>query len=213
MNGLIGKKIGMTQIFTEDGVKIPVTVVQLNPNDIVQVKNQKNDGYWAVQLAYGDCREKVLNKPNLGHLKKASVEPKKYLREFVVDEKDAVNFEPGKNIKLTEIFSEGDFVDAIGTSKGRGFAGVIKRHNFHGAKSSHGVHEFYRHGGSIGQHTYPGRVFKNKKMPGHYGNARITTQTLKLVKILEEDNLVFIKGSVPGHNNNYVIIQKAVKKN
>jgi large subunit ribosomal protein L3 len=212
LSGIIGKKLGASQIFFEDGSRISVTVIEAGPCPILQRKVSQKDGYSAIQLGFNLCREKNLNKPRLGHLKKTETPALKLIREFRVTEKDLETLGDKKEILATDVFKEGDFVDVTGLTKGRGYTGVMKRHNFSGAPASHGAHEFHRHGGSIGQHTWPARVYKNKKMAGHYGNERVTTQNLKLVKVEAEKNLLFVQGSVPGCANGFVVLKKAVKK-
>lgn len=212
MQGIIGKKIGMTQIFTEKGNMVPVTAVQAGPCTLIQKKSEDKDGYCAVQLGFDEKRPKSTKKPLAGHFKKANTTPKKALFEFRIKKEELESLQPGQSITYDAIFKEGDFVDVTGISKGRGFTGVMKRHGFHGSDASHGTHEYHRHGGSIGQHTYPGRTFPGLKMPGHHGNSRVTTQNLKIAQINKENNLLLIKGAVPGAPGGYVLINKAVKK-
>ena len=205
MNGLIGKKIGMTRIFSEGGEHIPVTVVQAGPCYVTQLKTLENDGYEAVQLGFEDVKDKYVNKPRIGHFQKASVSPKRILREFKPFAKDEANI--GKEITV-DIFEIGDKVTITGTSKGHGFAGVMKRHNFAGAQITHGQSDRQRSPGSIGQSSWPSRVFKGMKMPGRMGNDRVTIPGLVIVKVDAEQNLLFVKGSVPGARNGYVEIRK-----
>lgn len=220
--GLIGKKLGMTQLFGPDGVRIPVTVVDVGGNVVIQKKSKLGkDGYSAVKLGYGDVKklEKEgtepkwrLAKPQVGMFNAAGIDaPKKHVREFRVNETDLDDYEVGQELG-PELFTTGNFVDVTGTSKGRGFSGVMRRHNFAGAKATHGVHEFFRHGGSIGMSADPSRVHAGTKMPGQYGNATTTVQNLQVVQVLEEDNAVLIKGSVPGPTGGVVLIRTAVKK-
>jgi len=211
MLGLIGKKIGMTQVLRDSGEVVPVTVIQVGPCTVVQKKVKGTDHYNAVQLGFLDKKEARTNKPLQGHFKRAGVTPKKFLKEIRVDDSEIDNYEVGQEIKA-DFFSAGDYIDVVGTSKGRGFAGVIKRHGFRGAPGSHGTHDYSRHGGSIGSNTYPGRVFKNMKMPGHMGVDRITVQNLKVEDVRLEQNLVLVKGAIPGANNQMVIIKMAIKK-
>ncbi len=211
--GLLGRKIGMTQLFHEDGTVLPVTVVEVGPNQILQVKSsERADGYAALQLGFGTQKEHRINKPMAGHLAKSGANPKALIAEIRVSDEVAGGFEAGQNIGAADVFAEGDVVDVIGTSKGRGFAGVMKRHNFAGFIRSHGTHEFFRHGGSIGTRLTPGHVMKGKKMPGHMGAEQVTVQNLDVVKVDAERNLVFLKGGVPGPKGAFVKVRKAVKK-
>lgn len=217
---ILGRKIGMTQIFTEGGDRIPVTVVQAGPMVVVAKKSAEgNDGYNAVKLGFekadkqekdGNVRYRGVNKAEAGVFLKAGLEPHRTVIEVRVSEKELANYEVGQEISF-DIFNSGDIIDVTGTSKGRGFAGVMKRHNFAGFKASHGVHESFRGGGSIGASAYPARVFKGQKMAGRYGGKKVTTQNLELVRVMEEDGLYLIKGAVPGPINGVVKIQKAVK--
>ena len=205
MRGLIAKKVGMSQIFDDDGSVVPVTILQAGPCSVAQVKTVDNDGYDAVQIAYGDKKEKNSNKPLNGHLKKAGLSPKRLLVEF-----DIV---PGYEYKLGQVFNasifkQGDFVKVTGTSKGRGFSGVMKRHGFGGGPKTHGQREHPRSAGSIGQASDPSRVFKGMKMAGQYGNKKKTVENLKVVKIDSDNNYIFVKGAVPGSNNGMVIVNK-----
>lgn len=204
---IIGKKIGMTQIFTENGTVIPVTVVEAGPCVVVQKKNMDVDGYEAVQLAYGDVKEKNVTKPLKGHYDKHGVEYRKVIREFKLDDYDA--FETGQVIKA-DMFEAGDKVDISGKSKGKGFQGVIKRHGQSRGPMAHGS-KFHRHAGSNGSATTPGRVFKGKKMPGQMGNKRITIQNLEIVRVDAENNLILVKGAVPGPKKCLVTLKETVK--
>ncbi|MEW6381663.1 MAG: 50S ribosomal protein L3 [bacterium] len=210
--GILGKKLGMTQLLREGGEAVPVTVIQVDPCTVVQKKVKGTDHYNAIQLGFLDKKESRTIKPLQGHFKKAGVAPKKILKEMRLDEAEIGNYEVGQEIKADQLFQAGDYIDVIGNSKGRGFAGVIKRHGFRGAPGAHGTHDYSRHGGSVGSNTYPGRVFKGLRMAGRMGNERITVQNLKVVDIRPEQNLILIKGAVPGANNGIVIIQKAIKK-
>tara|TARA_B100000929_G_scaffold261175_1_gene225803 strand:+ start:348 stop:965 length:618 start_codon:yes stop_codon:yes gene_type:complete len=205
MRGLIAKKLGMSQIFDENGSVIPVTILQAGPCCITQIKTLDNDGYDAVQIAYGDKKEKNTNKPLEGHFKKAGVTPKKFLVEF--DIVPGFDYEMGQVFNAS-IFKQGDSVKVTGTSKGRGFSGVMKRHGFGGGPKTHGQREHPRSAGSIGQASDPSRVFKGVKMPGQYGNKKMTVENLKVVKIDTENNHIFVKGAVPGSNNGMVIVNK-----
>ena len=209
--GLFGRKVGMTQIFGPEGDRIAVTVVDAGPCTIVRLKTEDGpDGYNAIVVGYGDVKPKHLNKPKAGFFAKQGVEAKAHLREARLDASEASLMEVGHEINVS-LFNIGAYIDVVGTSIGRGFAGVIKRHNFNAPKATHGTHEKFRHGGSLGQNTTPGRVFKGKKMAGHYGNARITVQNLQVVGIEADKNLLLIKGSVPGPNGRLIWMQKAVK--
>ena len=205
MRGLIAKKLGMSQIFDENGSVIPVTILQAGPCCITQIKTLDNDGYDAVQIAYGDKKEKNTNKPLEGHFKKAGVTPKKFLVEF--DIVPGFDYEMGQVFNAS-IFKQGDSVKVTGTSKGRGFSGVMKRHGFGGGPKTHGQREHPRSAGSIGQASDPSKVFKGVKMPGQYGNKKMTVENLKVVKIDTENNHIFVKGAVPGSNNGMVIVNK-----
>ena len=205
--GLIGKKIGMTQLFDENGKVIPVTVVEAGPCTVVQKKTIENDGYAAVQVGYGDVKVTKVNKPMAGHFKKADVAPKKVLKEFRLADTESVNV---GDILKADIFAVGDRVDVVGTSKGKGTAGVIKRWNFSRLKETHGTGPVHRHGGSLGV-IDPARIFKGKKMAGHLGSEKVTVQNLDIVKVDVENNLIAIKGAIPGPKNGIVVIADSVK--
>ena len=205
----ICRKVGMTRLFDEAGLCFPVTVLDAGPNAVVQKKTPEKDGYSALQLGFADRTRKNVSKAMQKHFEKAGVSPKRALKESRVSEEDAAKYEPGQEIKL-DIFSAGQRVDVIGTSKGRGTTGVVKRHNFPVHTEGHGTHEFFRHGGSIGANSYPGRVIKGMKMPGRYGAERVTTLNLMVVKVDAEKNLLFVRGAVPGHNHGFVRVRPAV---
>ena len=205
--GLIGKKIGMTQLFDENGKVIPVTVVEAGPCTVVQKKTIENDGYAAVQVGFGDVKVTKVNKPMAGHFKKADVAPKKVLKEFRLADTESVNV---GDILKADIFAVGDRVDVVGTSKGKGTAGVIKRWNFSRLKETHGTGPVHRHGGSLGV-IDPARIFKGKKMAGHLGTEKVTVQNLDIVKVDVENNLIAIKGAIPGPKNGIVVIADTVK--
>ena len=205
--GLIGKKIGMTQLFDENGKVIPVTVVEAGPCTVVQKKTIENDGYAAVQIGFGDVKVTKVNKPMAGHFKKADVAPKKVLKEFRLADTESVNV---GDILKADIFAVGDRVDVVGTSKGKGTAGVIKRWNFSRLKETHGTGPVHRHGGSLGV-IDPARIFKGKKMAGHLGAEKVTVQNLDIVKVDVENNLIAIKGAIPGPKNGIVVIADSVK--
>ena len=206
---ILGKKLGMTQIFTPDGLVVPVTVVEAGPCSVVQKKTNEKDGYEAIVVAFNQTKENRLNKAQLGVLKKAGVQPAKILREFKFD--NSADYEIGKEIKV-DIFAENDMVDVSGTTRGRGFTGNIQRWNAHRLKMTHGVGPVHREVGSMGANSTPSRVFKNKKMPGHYGAEKVTIQNLEVVKVDSDRNILLIKGCVPGPRGSIVTIKEAVKR-
>lgn len=206
--GLIGKKLGMTQIFDEKGNVIPVTVIELGPCPVVQKKTAENDGYEAVQLGFGDKKVTRVNKPMKGHFEKANVAPKSVLREFRLEDTSALNV---GDIVKADIFAAGEKVDVVGTSKGKGTAGAIKRWNFSRLKETHGTGPVARHAGSLGACSDPSRVFKGKKLAGHLGAERVTIQNLEVVKVDAENNLIAIKGAVPGPKKGIVMVVNSVK--
>jgi large subunit ribosomal protein L3 len=205
--GIIGKKLGMTQIFLEDGTRIPVTVVQAGPCVVTQKKVNSIDGYNAVQVGFESIAASTTTKPMLGHFAKTGQGGFRFLRELKLDEKIELNL---GDMLTVEQFDPGDYVDVSGTSIGKGFQGVIKRYNFRGGRASHGS-RFHRAPGSIGASATPSRVFKNKKMPGQLGNEQVTIQRLQVVRVDAADNLLLIKGAIPGHRNNVVLIKNSVK--
>jgi large subunit ribosomal protein L3 len=207
MKGIIGKKLGMTQIFLEDGTRVPVTVIQAGPCYVVQKKTAANDGYSAVQVGFESVAAANVNKPYLGHCTKSGHGVFRHLREFKNDQVESMNV--GDEITAND-FAVDDVIDVTGTSIGKGFQGVIKRWNFKGGRASHGS-RFHRAPGSIGASATPSHVFKNKKMPGQMGNVKVTVQRLKIVRVDASDNLILIKGAVPGHKNSIVTIKKSVK--
>jgi len=209
---IIGKKLGMTQIFLKDGSTVPVTAVLAGPCSVVQKKNQEKDGYFAIQIGFEEKKLKQTSKPLQGHFKKTKLTPKKILREFRTDKKESDMYKEGQNITLDTVIHQNDYIDATGISKGKGFTGVIKRHGFKGGKASHGVHEYHRHGGSHGASSNPGRMVPGLKMAGQHGNKQVTVQNLKVVQINKERNIAFIKGAVPGAPGGYLVIRKTVKK-
>jgi len=208
--GIIGKKVGMTRVFTEDGVSIPVTVVKVDANRITQLKTEENDGYSAIQVTAGSVHAGRVNKPSAGHFAKAGVEAGEGLWEFRVSADELANYEVGAEVSV-EVLDGVEKVDVTGTTKGKGFAGGVKRHNFATQDFSHGNSVSHRAPGSIGQNQTPGRVFKGKKMAGHMGNVRQTTLNLDLVKVDPEKGLLLIKGAVPGAKESVVKVTKAVK--
>jgi large subunit ribosomal protein L3 len=206
MSGIIGKKIGMTSVYSADGLSVPCTVIEAGPCVVTQVKTVETDGYEAIQLGYGERKEKNTPAPLLGHLKKAGTTAKRKLVEFK-EFTNTVNL--GDTINVADVFQEGDFLDAIGTSKGKGFQGVVKRHGFSGVGGqTHGQHNRARHPGSIGASSFPSRVFPGTRMAGRTGGDRVTVQNLRVVKIIPEQNLIIISGSVPGAKNSLLILQK-----
>ena len=207
--GLIGKKIGMTQLFDESGKVIPVTVVEAGPCTVVQKKTVENDGYAAVQVGFGDVKVQRVNKPMAGHFKKADGAPKKVLKEFRLEDTESVNV---GDVLKADVFAAGDRVDVVGTSKGKGTAGAIKRWNFSRLKESHGTGPVARHAGSLGACSDPSRVYKGKKLAGHLGSERVTIQNLDIVKVDAENNLIAIKGAIPGPRGGIVVIADTVKK-
>jgi large subunit ribosomal protein L3 len=209
MTGFIGKKVGMTQFYTAQGNVIPVTVIQTGPCVVVQKKESATDGYNAIQVGFGSKKNQRVNKPEQGHMAKAGKGAFEVLKEFRLD--DVSQFQVGQEIKAADLFKAGDRIDVSGTSKGHGFAGVIKRWSFAGFPGSHGTHEYFRHGGSIGNRSYPGRVRKGKKMAGHWGNEQISVQNLEVVDIRPENNLMLIRGAVPGAKQGIVVVRRAVK--
>lgn len=204
--GMIGKKLGMTQVFSKAGERVAVTVILAGPCTVVQKRTVEKDGYSALQLGSGERKPQRMTKPERGHLKKAG-KMIAVLREF----RDGGDLEVGQEARVGDLFQSGDLVDVSGVSKGRGFQGVIKRHGFGGFPGSHGTHEYFRHGGSIGNRSFPGRVFKGKRMAGQMGNERVTLQNLRVVEVRPEENLLLVKGAVPGGKNGLLLIRKAVK--
>lgn len=209
--GLIGRKLGMTQVFTEDGTQVACTVLELGPCTVLQKKSKSGkDGYSALRLAYGDIRRKNVRRPKLGEFQKLGLEPRRFIREIRVSEEELGGVEVGAELR-SDIFEVGDRVDITGISKGRGFTGVIKRHGFAGKKATHGTHEYFRHGGSIGMCAWPGKVIKGQKMAGQHGNKRVTVQNLTVIRAHPELNLVLVRGAVPGPTNNLIMVRTAAK--
>lgn len=207
LNGLLGKKLGMTRMFTEDGRWMDVTLVEAGPCTVVQRKTQGKEGYDAVQVGYGEIKKTRVNKPASGHFAKANVAPKRTLREFRIE--SASELKPGDEIRA-DIFQPGDRVDISGDTKGKGFAGVMKRYGYHGGPGAHGSN-FHRRPGSIGQSADPAEVIKNKGLPGHMGTNRVTVQNLEIVTVDVEKNLVVVRGCIPGANGGMVLVKKSVK--
>lgn len=206
MTGILGKKIGMTSIFDETGQVIPCTVIEAGPCFVTQIKTKERDGYEAIQLGFDAKKERLVNKPAKGHFAKASVAPTRLLREFRGE--DLPEMQPGQEIKVDKVFAKGDLVSVIGTSKGRGFQGVVKRHHFGGGFRTHGQSDRERAPGSIGSSSYPSRVFKGMRMAGRMGGDQITVHNLMVVGIIPDSNLLLVKGSVPGAINGYLEIRK-----
>ena len=209
--GMIGRKAGMTRIFDSSGISVPVTVIALGPNIITQIKTLEKDGYEAVQISYGSKRESKLSKPLVGHYKKNSINPGEGLIEFRINQGELDNLKVGQSLNL-DIFKEGEHVDITGTTIGKGFQGGVKRHHFKTQDATHGNSLSHRALGSTGQCQDPGRVFKGKKMPGQLGNVKNTIQNLVIVRIIEEDNVILVKGSIPGHDGSKVLIKHTRKK-
>jgi large subunit ribosomal protein L3 len=209
MTGLIGRKLGMTQFYNADGNLVPVTVIETGPCVVVQKKESARDGYNALQVGFGSKKNQRVNKPAQGHMAKAGKGAFEVLKEFRLD--DVSEYAVGQEIKVAELFKTGDRIDVSGTSKGHGFSGVIKRWSFGGFPGSHGTHEYFRHGGSIGNRSYPGRVRKGKKMAGHWGNETVSIQNLEVVDVRPEQNLMLVRGAVPGAKRGVVIVRRAAK--
>ena len=209
LKGLIGRKIGMTQIFDESGRAIPVTLLEAGPCFVSQVKNAETDGYSAVQLAFGEVKPKRLSKAELGHLKTNNLPPVRVLREFRTKKLEDIN--PGDELKAS-VFATGEYVDVIGTSKGKGFAGAMKRHGFHGGPATHGQSDRQRSPGSSGSGTTPGRVYKGKRRPGHMGDVQVTSSHIRVAMVDPERNLIAVQGSVPGAKGGTVVIKEARKQ-
>ncbi|MDP3268565.1 MAG: 50S ribosomal protein L3 [Legionella sp.] len=210
MIGLLGRKIGMTRVFTAEGVSVPVSVVEIHPNRVSQIKTAENDGYSAVQLTGGTKKANKVSKPQAGHFAKAEIEAGDLQMEFRIDSEDA--FQLGQVLSVADVFTAGQHVDVSGVSKGKGFAGTVKRYNFRTQDATHGNSRSHRVPGSIGQNQTPGRVFKGKKMAGHMGNVRCTVQTLELVRVDAERNLLLIKGAIPGAPGTRIEVKPAAKK-
>jgi large subunit ribosomal protein L3 len=210
MKGLIGKKVGMTQVFDEQGNAVPVTVIQAGPCYVTQIRQQDRDGYVGVQLGYGETKPARLTQGQLGHLRRNNLPALKVLREFRIKD-GSVDVSEGQEIKV-DVFTKGEHVDIVGITKGRGFAGTIKRHGFHRQPKTHGQSDRERAPGSVGQRSFPGKTFKGQRMSGHYGTDRVTIQNLEVVVIDVERNLIAVKGSIPGAKNGIVMIKPTVKR-
>ncbi|MCC6932122.1 MAG: 50S ribosomal protein L3 [Deltaproteobacteria bacterium] len=215
MNAMYGKKVGMTRIFTETGEAVPVTVLEMIPNVVFQVKTKESDGYSAIQVGIGEQKMQRVNKPTSGHVAKAKAAAPRELHEIRLDRQGRemdCSLQVGDVLKMEGLFSVGELVDVTGISTGKGFAGVMKKHHMKGAQTnSHGTHEYFRHGGSVGNRKFPGRVFKNKAMPAHMGAEKVTQQALTVVGLRAEDQAILVRGSVPGRRNSLVLVQSSVK--
>ena len=210
--GLIGKKLGNTQIFDAEGMVHRVTAIECGPCTVVGRRTEERDGYTALVLGFGEKRAKSVNKPEGGFFKKIDQAPAQVVREFRLPADVASKYEVGQKLKPSELFTVGQLVDVAGDSKGRGFTGVMKRHNFKGSRTqSHGTHEYQRHGGAIGTNMTPGRVFPGLKMPGQYGASRVTVMNLRVAQVLDEQNIVLVEGGVPGSRNAFVTVRGAIK--
>lgn len=210
--GVIGRKLGMTQIFQDDGSVVPCTVVEARPV-VVGKRTQEKDGYDALVVGFGERPEKRTRKPQAGLFKKANVSPQRWIREIRSSAEYVAGFEIGQPITVDSVFEVGQFVDVQGLTRGRGFTGVMRRYNFKGAVSTHGSHEYKRHGGSIGTNMTPGRVMPGMKMPGQYGNEQVTVLNQRVMKIIPEENLILIRGGIPGAKNSLVSVRGAIKRN
>lgn len=210
--GVIGKKIGMTQIFGEHGERIGVTVIHAGQCVVLDKKTDEKNGYSSVQIGYGEKPLRLCNKAELGRSKKVGVEPGRVIREFRLEGQQLADFEVGQKVALSSVFKPGTFVDIAGVSKGKGTQGVIKRHHMGASRNTHGTHEFFRHGGSIGCRMTPGRVHKGKRMPGRMGNDACTVQNMALVQVLEDEGLLLVRGAVPGGKNGIVVVKNAKKR-
>jgi large subunit ribosomal protein L3 len=208
--GLIGKKLGMTQIYTPAGELVPVTVIQTGPCTVVQAKTVATDGYAAVQVGFGSKKPQRATKPYREHCVKVGKGVFQTLREFRLENSPEA-LAPGDELAVERLFKQGDMVDVTGISKGRGYTGVVKRHGFSGFPASHGTHEYFRHGGSIGNRSFPGRVFKNKRMAGQYGTDRVTTQNIEVIAVRPAEHLLLVRGAVPGARGGVVMVRPAVK--
>jgi large subunit ribosomal protein L3 len=210
--GLLGRKLGMTQVFAPDGERVPVTVIQTGPCVVVGKRTPDRDGYSALQIGFEERPARLTNRPLNGFFKKAGVKPQKFVRELRLPETEIARFEVGQELKPSDVFPAGIPVDVTATSKGKGYQGVMKRHHMAGTKGSHGVHEFFRHGGSIGCRLTPGRVHKGKRMSGQMGNEQVTVQNLQLFQIVDDDFCILVRGAVPGPTGGLVTVKKAATR-
>jgi large subunit ribosomal protein L3 len=210
--GLLGKKIGMTHVYAEDGESIPVTVIQAGPCHVVGTRTQERDGYTAVVLGFDEKPVRLATKPELGAIKESGLKPQRFIREIRLSADDAAKFSVGQVLGPKDVFADNAPVDVEGTSKGKGYQGVIKRHHMSGMTRAHGTHEYFRHGGSIGCRLTPQRVHKGKRMAGQMGNEKVSIQNLQLFRILADDNVILVRGAVPGANNEYVVVTNAANR-
>lgn len=210
--GLLGKKVGMTQKFDAKGVWVPLCVIETGPCVVVDIKTAERDGYSAIQIAFDEAHERHVNKPRGGVFAKAKCSPKRILREVRLTPEEIAQFKVGQTLSVDEVFSPGDVIDVVGTSRGKGFQGVMKLHHFSGFRASHGTHEYFRHGGSIGCRLTPGHVHKGKRMPRQMGNKRVTVQNIRVLEVVPEKNLLILKGGVPGSPTSYLMIRQAAKR-
>ena len=210
--GLLGKKIGMTHVYAEDGEAIPVTVIQAGPCHVVGTRTQERDGYTAVVLGFDEKPVRLATKPELGAIKESGLKPQRFIRELRLSAEDAAKFSVGQVLGPKDVFADNAPIDVEGTSKGKGFQGVIKRHHMSGMTRAHGTHEYFRHGGSIGCRLTPQRVHKGKRMAGQMGNEKVSIQNLQLFRILADDNVILVRGAVPGANNEYVVVTNAATR-
>jgi large subunit ribosomal protein L3 len=210
--GLLGKKIGMTHVYAEDGEAIPVTVIQAGPCHVVGTRTEERDGYTAVVLGFDEKPVRLATKPELGALKDSGLKPQRFIRELRLSAEEAAKFSVGQVLRPQDVFTDNAPIDVEGTSKGKGFQGVIKRHHMSGMTRAHGTHEYFRHGGSIGCRLTPQRVHKGKRMAGQMGNEKVSIQNLQLFRILADDNVILVRGAVPGANNEYVVVTNAATR-
>jgi large subunit ribosomal protein L3 len=210
--GLLGKKLGMTQVFAEDGEAIPVTVIQTGPNVVVGTRTQDRDGYSALVLGFDEKPLRLARKPEVGAMKAANAKPQRFVRELRLDPEEVAKFQVGQVLGPKDVFADNMPIDVEGTTKGKGYQGVIKRHHMSGMTRSHGTHEYFRHGGSIGCRLTPQRVHKGKRMAGQMGNEKVSVQNLQLFRILAEENCILVRGSVPGSANDYVVVTKSATR-
>lgn len=210
--GLLGKKIGMTQVFAEDGESIPVTVIQTGPNVVVGTRTQERDGYSALVLGFDEKPVRLANKAEIGAMKAANAKPQRFIRELRLPAEEVAKFQVGQVLGPKDVFADGTPVDVEGTSKGKGYQGVIKKHHMAGMTRAHGTHEYFRHGGSIGCRLTPQRVHKGKRMAGQMGHEKVSVQNLQLFRILAEENCILVRGSIPGAPNDYVVVTKAATR-
>lgn len=210
--GLLGKKIGMTQVFTDDGESIPVTVIQTGPNVVVGTRTAERDGYSALVLGFDEKPVRLANKPELGSVKDGGGKPQRFVREIRISPEEVAKYTIGQVLGPKDVFADGAPIDVEGTSKGKGYQGVLKKHHMKGMRGSHGTHEYFRHGGSIGCRLTPQRVHKGKRMAGHMGAEKVTVQNLQLFRVLADDHCILVRGSVPGAANDYVVVTKAATR-